>query len=192
MSTYEKIATVALGILVIAMVIFSYRELREPPQYAQGPGAGPNFSESIGQDFKIGPFVSIVDEQSSGGLEANCDQLQPLIIGVLHDIKERLKHQKAYTGTEDTFEVNEATLQLLCNKNAEVTLADAAGNKLLLEKGPFVRMVPPQGTPVDIGTEVRINATVISVGAPTSTQPTTYGDVLIPDRFLDATSSSGY
>ena len=190
MSTYEKIATAALAILVIVMIFFSYRELKEQPEQARVPG-GPNFEQSIGQDFIIGPFASIVDEQSSGGLETDCDQSQSLIVGALHDIKERLEHQKTYTGTEDAFEVNQPTLQLLCNKNAEVTLADPAGNKLLLQKIPFVRTVPPQGTPADIGTEVRINATVIPAGAATPTQPTTYGDVLIPDRFLDATSSSG-
>ena len=171
------------------MIFFSYRELKEPPEQARAPG-GPNFEQSIGQNFIIGPFASIVDEQSSGGLEADCDRLQPLIVGALHDIKERLEHQKTYTGVEDAFEVNQPILQLLCNKNAEVTLADSAGNKLVLQKIPFVRAVPPQGTPADIGTEVRINATVIPIGSSTSTQPTTYGDVLIPDRFLDATSSS--
>ena len=172
------------------MIIFSYREVTEPRGQEGEVRGNPTFDQSIGQNFVIGPFATVVSQQSSGGLEDNCAQTQPIVIGVLHDIKERLEHQKAYTGVEDAFEVNQPTLQLFCNKNAEITLADSSGNELILQKVPFIRGVPAEGTPEDIGTEVRINATLVPKGAPVPTQPTTYGDELLPDRVLDTATSS--
>ena len=190
MSTYEKIISIIIGVLLVAIVIFSYHELRESPE---GPGRGPNFDESLGQNFVIGPFTTTVAEQSSGGLEQNCGPLQSVIIGALHDIMERLETHSIlsiFTGDTDAFEVDGETLQLFCNKNAEVTLADAAGHWLVLQKVPFTRGVPQGGTQNDIGTEVRINASIIPAGSSTPAQPTTYGDILIPDRFLDSDGAS--
>ncbi|MDE1925322.1 MAG: hypothetical protein KGH79_04070 [Patescibacteria group bacterium] len=190
MSTYEKIATVIIAVLLAVMVVYSYRELSEKRPPRGGPNTGPNFSQSLGQDFIIGPFATVANEQSSGGPEDNCDALKPVIVGALHDIKEHLEHGGAYAGGEQAFEVNEPALQLLCNKNAEITLSDSGGDMLILQKVPFTREVPPQGTPADIGTAVRINATVVPKGAPVPAQPTTYGYQLIPDRYLDAAATS--
>jgi hypothetical protein len=190
MSTYEKIISVLLALLLVFIVFISYRELREQPERQSGASTGPNFEASIGQNFIIGSFANVISEDSSGGVEDNCEALKPVIVGALHDVKERLEHAKPYTGVEDAFEVNEQTLQLLCNKNADITLADAGGNKLILQKAPFTKVVPPQSTTADIGTEVRINATIAPAGKPVPTEPTTYGDVLIPDRYLDAATSS--
>ena len=191
MSIYENIASVVVGILVVVLIVFSYNEIKEPPEGQGEPRPNSGFDQSVGQDFKIGPYASVVSEQTSGGPEENCSALQPVIIGVLHDIKERLEHQKAYNGTEDAFEVNEPTLRLLCNKTVTITLADSSGNKLVLQKAPFALAIPPQGGAADIGTRVHIDATLVAAGGPTPTQPTTFGDELIPDRFLDmATSTS--
>ncbi len=192
MSIYEKIASVIIVILLVLMVVFSYREFRESPEQIGGPRAGPDFDESIGENLKIGSFATIVSEHSSGGREDNCETLQPVIVGALHDIKERLEHQKIYIGVEDAFEVNKPTLQILCDKSAEITLADTNGNTLVLEKIPFEKVVPLRGSAVDVGTRVRINATLVPVGGPMPSQPTTYGDVLIPDRFLDVATSSAH
>jgi hypothetical protein len=82
------------------------------------------------------------------------------------------------------FEVDRQTLDLFCNKNASLTLADTQGDKLLLEKAPFTREVPPGGAPEDVGTDVRINATVILPGTLPPASPTTSGEELIPDRYL--------
>ncbi|HUD02442.1 MAG TPA: hypothetical protein VMR46_00260 [Candidatus Paceibacterota bacterium] len=189
MSLYEKIATVIIVILVLIMVVFSYHEYKEPAhESASGPNSG--FDQSIGADFIIGPYNRVVSSQVSGGLEDNCTELQSVFVGTLHDIKERLEHLKTYTGVEDPFEVNEATLQLLCNKNVTLTLSDASDNTLVLQKIPFVRMVPQNGEQDDIGTEVHINATLVPKGGVEPSQPTTYGDELIPDRFLDVATSS--
>lgn len=174
MSIYEKIASVILALVLIVIVVASYHEFKEP----KGPG-GSDFDQSLGQDFNIGPFATVVSEHYSGGLEQDCVRLQPVIIAALHDISGRLKLKP------DTFEVNQQALQLFCNKNAEVVLGDGAGNTLILHKAPFTRAVPQNGTADDIGTDVRIEATLVPAGAPVPAQPTTYGDVLIPDRFLD-------
>ncbi len=195
MSTYEKIASVGIGILIIVMIVFSYNEFKEPPEQPSGSKGGSHFDESLGQDFKIGSFTTVVSEKSSGEMEDNCETLQPVIIAALHDIKEHLKREKNSAlplDMKDIFEVNEPTLQLFCHKNAEITLTDNNGNRLLLQKLPFVRVVPLQSTAADIATEVRINATIALVGAASPVQPTTYGDVLIPDRFLDTATSSSF
>ncbi len=184
MSTLEKIFLAIIVILLVCMVIFSYREIKEPPEHPAGPKPASRFDESLGQDFKIGSFGTTTAQQSAGGKENNCEQLQPIIIGTLHDIEEHL--EKLIPGGDRTFEVNEPTLQLFCNKTATVTLADGKGNTLLLQKMPFTREIPPQGAAIDIGTRVRIQATVVPAGSSgTSSVPTIFGDLLIPDRFLD-------
>lgn len=189
MSLFEKIASTIIGVFVIGGLIFSYHELTEKPGGDTG-NRGPNFEQSVGQDFKIGPFATLLNQQSSGGSEAGCERLKPVIVGVLHDIKERLEQQNVYTGSQDVFEVNEQTLQLFCNKDASVTLVDPSGNKLLLEKVPFVRAIPQGGTAEDTGVDVRINATVIVPGTVPPRTPTAWGEELIPDRFLDTATSS--
>jgi hypothetical protein len=187
MSTFEKIASVVVALLVIGVIIFSVHEIREPEH--EEPQQ--DFDQAVGQNFQIGPFATILNQDSSGGMEDNCDKLEPVIIGALHDIKERLEHLH-YTG-EFAFEVNQSVLQLFCNKQASITLADPQGDKLLLQKQPFTRAVPQGGSPADVGTDVRINATAISPGGLAPSTPTTYGEELIPDKYLDtATSSSDY
>ncbi len=175
MSTFEKLASVAIITTLVLAAVFSYYEVKE---YRSG------FEESLGQDFKIGSFSAVVSKESSGGPEDNCKLMRPVIITALHDIAVRLGGQK-------TFEVNEDALQLFCNKNAEITLSDRGGNKLILQKVPFVREVPAQGGADDIGTKVRIQATVVPAGAQAPSEPTAYAEVLIPDRFLDADDQSG-
>jgi hypothetical protein len=189
MSISEKIIAALGGMLLILMIIFSVHEIKEPPDTTETKNTSA-FDESVGQDFKIGSFATVKNETSSGGLENDCEQLQPILVGALHDIKERLEHQKIYVGIEDAFEVNQATLTVLCNKNAEITLVDGSGNSLVLTKMPFTRVIPPGGRANDIGTNVRINATVIPAGGPAPKEPTTYGEVLIPDRYLDDATSS--
>ncbi|HEY6019762.1 MAG TPA: hypothetical protein VIY48_07625 [Candidatus Paceibacterota bacterium] len=190
MSMFEKIASIIIAILVLGIVAFSYRELTER-KVDEHESRGPSFEQSVGQDFKIGPFATVLNQSSSGSVESDCEHLQPVIVGVLHDIKMHLEDLNTYSGMRDVFEVNQDTLQLFCNKNASVTLVDQSGTKLVLEKVPFVRATPSGGTAADIGTDVRINATVIVPGTVPPKQPTTWGEELIPDRFLDiATSSS--
>ena len=182
MSTYEKIASVLLALLLVGVVVASYREFKEPGHSLRGTESS-DFDASRGQDFKIGVYNSIVDEQSSGGEESNCAALQPEIIGALHDIKQRID-------SGGDFEVNEPVLQLLCGKTAQITLSDSGGNRLILQKVPFVRAIPQGGTAADTGTRVHIDATVVPAGAEVPKKPTTYGEVLIPDRFLDNATSS--
>lgn len=189
MSTFEKIASVIIAVLVIVMVIFSLRELTER-RGGDHEGRGPSFDQSVGQDFKIGPFATVLNQSASGGTEPECKRLQPVVVGVLHDIKVHLEQQNMYPDTRNVFEVNEDTLQLFCNKNASITLVDPSGTKLLLQKVPFVRTTPPGGTAEDTGVAVRINATIIVPGAVPPNQPTTWGEELIPDRFLDTATSS--
>jgi hypothetical protein len=193
MSIFEKIASVIIAILFIGISIFSYHEFNEPSKEQSMPKQDVPFEQSVGQDFKIGPFTTIVNETSSDSLENGCESLKPEIIGALHDIKEHLETAQLPTlspPSQDTFEVNEPVLELLCHTSAEITLADDSGNHLVLEKIPFTRTIPQGGQAADIGTEVRINATVISVGALPPSTPTTFGDVLIPDRYLDVGTSS--
>ena len=193
MSLYEKIATLLIALLVLGGLVFSYHEYKEPVHeqgQEMGQGSNSGFDQSVGADFIIGPYTKTVSSQVAGGQEDNCTALEPVLIGTLHDIKERLEHLKAYNGTEDPFEVNQATLQLLCNKNATIILSDNASSTLVLQKLPFARIVPAGGSADDIGTEVRINATILPAGAAVPAQPTTYGDELIPDRFLDSATTT--
>lgn len=178
MSTYEKIASVIIAIFIVFAIIFSYHEIKEPSEGGMPPPHGSRFDESVGQKFTIGAFDTVVSEHGAGGQEDGCGSLQSVIAGVLHDISERLHAGNA-------FEVNDSTLQLFCNKQADITLTDASGTELLLRKVPFTRAVPPGDTDADIGTEVHIDATVVPEGASVPAQTTTYGDELIPDQFLD-------
>ena len=191
MSLYEKIATTIIAVLVLGGIIFSYHEIKEPKMGQEGvPQPHSGFDQSIGQDFIMGPYAQTLSTSTAGGPEDNCNILKPVILGTLHDIKERLEHLKAYNGTEDAFEVNEPTLELLCNKSAEIILGDSSGDTLVLQKIPFTRGLPQGGASDDVGTEVRINATLVPKGATMPKEPTTYGDELIPDRFLDDTTPS--
>ena len=185
MSTYEKIATVLIFLLVIVLVFFSFREFREPEHDGARERSG--FDESIGQTFALGPFATLVSTSSAGGVEENCERLEPVIIGTLHDIKERLEAQKlaSFGGKEGVLSVNQDALALFCNKNAQATLADSQGDMLILKKLPFERAVPPGGESADIGTRVHIDATLVRSGEAAPAKPTTFGEVLIPDRYLD-------
>lgn len=193
MSTYEKIASVIIAVFVVLMIIFSFHELREPSAFPHETHAGSDFDESLGQKFKIGPFSTITNEFVSGGTELSCTSLQPVILGVLHDISQRLTSVEPAlfsSTTSSAFEADQSILHVFCNANATVMISDPGGDWLILQKGPFTRAVPPSGTPADIGTDVRINATIVTKGVQTPTHPTTYGELLIPDRFLDTATSS--
>ncbi len=192
MSTYEKIATVIIFLLVVGILAFSFREFREPPEHGGEMQERSTFDESFGQNFTIGPFATLVSTTSSGGLEENCGPFQPVIIGTLHDIKEHLEAEKipAFEGKEGDLMVNQSALDLFCNKSAEAVLADQNGDKLLLQKIPFDRGVPPGGMQDDIGVRVHIAATLIVSGEATSSKPTTFGEEFIPDRYLEGSPSS--
>lgn len=184
MSTYEKTASILVGILVLAMLIFSYHEITEPQ--GSDRARGPNFEQSLGQNFKMGTFTTVLSQESSGAVEANCKALQPVLIGTLHDIDQHLEELDVYT--PGVFEVNQQTLDLLCYQNASITLSNNEGAKLLLVKVPFQRKAPLGGSSNDVGTDVRINATVILPGTVPPANPTTYGEELIPDQYLDASA----
>jgi hypothetical protein len=186
MSTYEKIATIVIVILVVPMIFFSYHEFNESTGEKT---AESGFNQTIGQDFKIGPFDTVSDQHASADMEDNCGPLQGVIIAALHDIRERLEHLNVYSA-DDVFGVNRSALDLFCHTDATITLSDAEGNRLILHKTPFTRGIPQGGTAEDIGTEVHIDATVVPAGKAAPTAPTTYGDVLIPDRHLDIATSS--
>jgi len=195
MSTYEKIASFIIAVLVVVMIVFSFHELREPASPLHEQRTGSDFDESMGSNFKIGPFTTIVDEHVSGDIDPNYTSLQPVILGVLHDITQRLTSVDPAlfsSATSSIFEADQSILQVFCNMNATVTLSDPSGDSLILEKVPFTRAIPPSGTPADIGTDVRINATVVPAGTQAPTNPTTYGELLIPDRFLDTATSSSF
>ncbi|HVW82538.1 MAG TPA: hypothetical protein VHC68_01155 [Candidatus Paceibacterota bacterium] len=186
MSTYEKVATAIIVILVAIGVAFSYHEITEPHEN----NGGPDFDHSIGQNFEIGPFDTILSRRSSGGIEQNCAPLQSVILGALHDVKEKLEAAGTYQRSADVFEVNQDTLQFFCNAQAEVTLIDDTGTKLVLDKPPFTRGIPAGGTATDVGTEVRIDATIVRPGTVPPTMPTVSVEELIPDRYLEGAVSS--
>jgi hypothetical protein len=189
MSTYEKIATIIIGVLVVAMLVFSYHEIKEPapPELFN---ANSTFDTTIGKSFTIDGYSTIASTTASGGVENNCQALQPVVIALLHDISERLQ-KISDSRAAHSLEVNMSTLQLFCQKNVEITLTDNMGNQLVLEKLPFLRTLPPEDTnPADIGTEIRINATVIAKGVAIPATPTTYGDILMLDRFLNAATTT--
>jgi len=105
MSTYEKIALVLIGILVIAALVFSYHEITEPK--GSDHRRGPNFEQSFGQNFEMGTFSTILSQQSSGTEEINCKPLEPVIIVTLHDIDEHLEKLGVYQ--QGNFRVNHRT-----------------------------------------------------------------------------------
>lgn len=131
----------------------------------------------------MGAFVTVLNQQSFGPIETNCKQLQPVIIATLHDIDENLKKLGVYKS--GAFEVNQETINLFCHQNASLTLLGKRGVKLLLVKLPVQRAVPPGASPAYIRTDIRINATVLPPGAAPPTNPTTYGEELIPNRYLN-------
>ncbi len=194
MSTYEKLALAVIGVLLVVMIGWSYNELEESPRQEGFRDDRSDFDKSFGQEFKIGSFTKIVSMSSSNKEENDCEPLEPVIVSVLHDIKERLEvHEKDFdlslNNKEDAFEINEEMLKFFCNTTADVTLSATDGKKLFLRKLPFSRGIPTGGTDADIGTEVRIQATIIPRGETSvPAEPTVYGDTLIPDQFLDITS----
>lgn len=196
MSTYEKIATVIIGTVVMLMAAsFSYNEIREKSLPIDGNRIQSGFDRSVGQDLVIGTFATLIGTKTSGILENDCAPLQPVLIAALHDIKEHLEHWGnpllSLIDGRDAFEVSRSSLDTLCYENAEITLRDKDGNTLLLQKKPFTRAIPSDSSAADVGTRVHIDATIITKGTSTSTQPTTYADVLIPDRYLDAATAPG-
>ncbi len=182
MSKYEKIALFFISVLVLAMIFFSYHELTEPKKNENIQG--PTFEQSIGKGFKMGTFATVLDQQASGPVEKNCETLEPVIVATLHDIDTRLEQLGVYK--RGVFEVNQQTLDLFCFQQASVTLSNNEGVKLLLTKRPFQREVLSGGGPDTVGTSVRIYATVISPGTLPPASPTTYGEELIPDIYLDS------
>lgn len=180
MNTFEKITTVIISILVVVALVFSFFEFTEGPEHKE---ASPDFSHSIGADFKIGTFDTLLSEQASGGLEDDCQTLQPVIVVVLHDVDVNLEGLHVYE--PGVFEVNQQTLDFLCSKNASITLSNAQGGKLLLDKVPFVANTPLGNGSDDTGTKVRINAQVVLPGAAPGSEISTYGEELIPSRYLD-------
>lgn len=194
MSTYEKIILGIVIVLVIAIVGWSFHELEEPFGPERFRVGWSDFDDSFGPEFRIGPFTYITNASSSEILEPDCEPLKVVIASVLHDITERLEEKTGSGGffsygRGDTFEVNEDILDLFCHTTAEVTLSARNGDKLLLRKIPFSRTIPHGGTDVDVGSEVRIEATLIPRNAASiPAEPTVYGDTLIPDRFLDIPS----
>lgn len=186
MSTLEKILSAALAVLVIGIVYFSMHEMGEP--HGLFGGERTEFEHSFGSTVRIGPFINPAGERSSGDQEPRCDMLQPVIVAALHDIKVDLQAQHVITEGPDSFEVDQQTLDLFCNKEATLTLADARGWTLVLTKRPFVRMAPVDA-PQDIGTDVRIDAFVVPLGGAKPATPSATSDILIPDRYLEATSS---
>lgn len=185
MSTLEKILLVGLGMVLAAMLLFSYHEFTETPGSDRSPS--PDFEHSLGASLALGPFRTILSEQYSPELEQNCEALQSVIVATLHDVDQHLEELAVYRSS--SFAVDKDTLALLCHTTASITLSDASGRKLILEKVPFSRHIPPGSSLNAVGTDVRINATVIMPGALPPSGPTTYGEELIPDRYLDASSS---
>ncbi len=109
MSTYEKIASVLLAVFFVVIIILSYGEIQDSHDHEtpkESPRMTSDFDESRGQDFKIGPFVTIVDTKISGGKEVGCMPLQPVVVTALHDIYQRLMEQATsldVEGSWDTF-----------------------------------------------------------------------------------------
>jgi hypothetical protein len=187
MSTLEKILTGLLALFVIVLVYFSFHEITEPHGGSFG-GERSEFERSFGSIVRIGPFVNVVGERSSGGQEQNCEELQPVIVAALHDIKIDLQDLRLIEEGPDSFEVDQATLDLFCNKEASLTIADGRGAQLILDKQPFVRVIP--SAPEDAGYEVKIDARFVPLGGSASANPTASADVLIPDRYLQTATST--
>ena len=180
MSTYEKITSIVIAVTLLAILMFSYHEITEP---ADDGDRGPSFTESIGEDFAMGTFTTTLNRHASASVEENCRALEPVLIATLHDIDEHLEELGVYK--QGRFEINQETLDILCHTEATLTFTNDRGEKLLLEKLPFKRKIPTNGSAADVGTDIRINATVILPGTVPPGTPTTYGEVLIPDRYLD-------
>ncbi len=183
MSTYEKIATGLIAVLVVIVFVFAY----ETGEGGRWWRMSSDFDDSVGPNFKIGPFGTFVSEQVSGGSEEDCGTLQPVLVTTLHDVYRHLRTDSGFLNDAawNVFEVNGAVLEKLCNKNTRMIFADGKGNQLLLDKLPFLRMIPARGESLDIGTLVRIGAVIVPAGTPMPEHPDTYEEVLIPDRFLE-------
>jgi len=179
-SGYERIGLIAIGALLMLVLALSLNEF----------SGESDFDASIGRTLQIGLFSTLRDQDVSDTIENDCEQFYPVIVTALHDIKEHLEHMKKHPlfSSEEPFEVNQDTLTVFCHTEASITLGDGTGRELILEKSPFVRDIPRGGGPDDIGTRVHIDATVVAAGADVPPKPTTYADVLIPDRFLERVS----
>lgn len=187
MSTYEKIASVLLAVLLVALAALWFGGGRPDGH------RGSDFDDSVGQNVVIGPFDTVISQQTSGGPEQNCTMLTPVLVAALHDIDEHLSdqaHTLGVSGRWDNLEVNAPTLAALCNKNATITLRDNKGDTLVLVKAPFVRMVPQGGDQADIGTAVSLTASVTVLGGTPPAAPQADAFELVPDRLLETASST--
>lgn len=180
MIKYEKIALLIVSAVVVAGVALSYHEWSETRQTEQVEG--PNFAASLGPSLKLGPFTTVLSQSASGPRDPNCTALQPVITSTLHDIDQRLIARGTYQ--PGVFQVNQQSLELFCHHTASITLSSQVGVKLILVKQPPVRTTPPGASADNVGTKIHIDATVVQPGTVPPTTPTTYGDEVIPDRFL--------
>lgn len=180
MTNYEKIGLLVIFILIVAGVGLSYHEWSETKKIEQFEG--PSFGQSVGPDLKLGSFDTVLSRTSSGPINAHCTALQPVIISTLHDVNQKLINMGAYQS--GSFQVNQRSLDLLCHQTASITLSNSAGEKLILTKQPSTRIAPPGASPDNVGTSIHIDATIVRPGALPPTTRTTYGEEVIPDRYL--------
>ena len=116
MSFFERYSFAIILFVVMAGIgFYVYHEFIEHENNRS------SFEASVGQHFIMGNFQNVANEQSSLTAEDNCSALQPVVIGVLHDILEHLEHGKTTQSyfPSDIFEINAHTLQLFCQKDAK-------------------------------------------------------------------------
>ena len=185
MNTKEKIISAVVLGLILILSIWSYAEVTEQSGMEDFEDEISDFERSFGDTFIMGSFETIQYSTSSQTYEANCDVEKPVIVSVLHEIYEELNTGLfALWGDKTTFMVDPQTLALFCNTTATITLRDNTGALLTLKKVPFTRDIPEGGTAADIGTTVRINATVTPPASQGTEPVQTYASLLIPDRIL--------
>lgn len=182
MSKYEKIASYIIGVLIIIIIIFSYSEITEIKRKS-------DFDRSFGEEFIIGDFTKIIDEEVSAEMEKSCVNEQLEIASALHDLADHLSEEKEgrIFGKDDqmNFEVNSHVLELFCHVTAKIILEDSQHRQLIIEKNPFTRGIPEGRGEEDEGTGVHLDATIVEPGEAKPGMPTTSAEIIIPDRFFD-------
>ncbi len=188
MNTYEKIIAGVIGLIIIAISVFSYFELTEDAYKEFSEKETSDFEESFGSVFVMGSFTEVLDSTQSAEREGNCALQKPVLVSVLHDINEELEtsFSSLFKGDDD-FEVNQETLDILCAKNATITLRNKNGDTLQIEKVPFIPNVPAQQYNGQLGTQVELRATVTEYKKDeTESESETFSrTMLIPYKMLE-------
>lgn len=135
--------------------------------------------------LQIGPFTKIVDTKTIG-TEDNCNlKVRQSLMATVEDMIEHMAPKAlAFGYTKDEwlkFEMNDATLDILCSREVLLKLTDDKGNLLYLEKPAFEHTSVPGQESAGLGILIRIEGALAHKGAAQPAKADEYGQLFLPD-----------